>query len=446
MYPVFLVYSRLLPARLRYIFKHIFSNMLDITIAFTSDADEFIQFEGPKLNYSSSRFADELFFCAAPLLFEKGLKQQQIKVEQHENVPIFYINKSNSDLPFDPFAASFYLISRYEEYLSHTRDQFDRYPAEESLAYKNGFLQLPVVDIWALQLAKVLKKRFPNLHICPNKFKYIPTYDIDIAYSYRAKGVFRNLGGYLQTIRKRNWAKLGERSKVLLGMQPDPYDTYQWQFDLHKKYGLNPRYFFLMGEYSMYDKNISGHTLAYQELIRHIADFYDIGIHPSYQSNLDANTLRTEIRLLAQITKEEIKKSRQHYIKLKIPTTYQNFLEAGIEKDYTMGYPSQIGFRASTASSFDFYDISIEQHTPLRIFPFAIMDVTLREYLKMSPQEAIQTAQKIIQTIKSVNGMFITLWHNHTLSETDGWQGWREVYAKIVEYAASAPSEAQTER
>lgn len=191
----------------------------------------------------------------------------------------------------------------------------------------------------------------------------------------------------------------------------------------------------------MYDKNVSGLALSYQELIQHISDFYDMGIHPSYQSCFNLNILRSEIRLLAQITKEEIKKSRQHYIKLNVPTTYQNLLEMGIEKDYTMGYPSQIGFRASTASSFDFYDISIEQHTSLRIFPFSIMDVTLRDYLKLSPQEAVAAAQKIIDAAKTVNGMFIPIWHNHTLSEKDGWEGWRDVYTQIVEYAASLRGE-----
>lgn len=433
-----LIYSPLLTTRLRYIFEHIFTDMLGLELFFTTNRDTFASYEGAKLNYSSYQFDEELFFYATPLLFERGIKQQQIKVEWFNEMPIFYINKNNSDLPFDPFAASFFLISRYEEYLPHQRDEHDRFPAEASIAYKHHFLQLPIIDQWVIKLGEVLSTRYPALNISRKYYKFIATYDIDIAYAYKHKGILRNLGGYLQALRQPDLKiKLKERTRVLIGLDPDPYDTYELQKELQQKYAFSANYFFLVGEYNLYDKNISSQGLAYQQLIQSIADFYEVGIHPSYQSNFNINTLAQEVRCLADITKKEVRKSRQHYIKLKIPETYQNLLDLNINKDYTMGYASQIGFRAGTASSFWFYDLSLETPTKLRIFPYALMDVTLKDYLKLSPQEAIPIIEQLIKEVKAVQGIFCPIWHNHSLSEIHGWQGWLKVYEHLITLASN---------
>ena len=63
------------------------------------------------------------------------------------------------------------------------------------------------------------------------------------------------------------------------------------------------------------------------------------------------------------------------------------------------------------------------------------MDVTLQHYQKLSPQEGLTTLKQIIDTVRSVDGVFIPLWHNHSLSNKHGWEGWREVYEEMVKYA-----------
>ena len=102
-----------------------------------------------------------------------------------------------------------------------------------------------------------------------------------------------------------------------------------------------------------------------------------------------------------------------------------------------MGYPSQLGFRAGTASSFWFYDLSLETTTKLRIFPFVLMDVTLKDYLQLSPQAAMQQIAQLIDEVKLVKGVFCPIWHNHSLSETAGWEGWLQVYEYMVTLASA---------
>ena len=105
----------------------------------------------------------------------------------------------------------------------------------------------------------------------------------------------------------------------------------------------------------------------------------------------------------------------------------------GIKEDYSMGYASYPGFRAGTSSPFNFYDLAAEYETDLVIFPFAVMDVTLRQYLSLTPQEALDRIKNILQQVKQVEGTFLSLWHNESLSGQGIWKGWREVFEGMIE-------------
>ena len=121
------------------------------------------------------------------MLFEQGVNDLEINISKWDETPCFFKTGQNSSIPFDIFAASFYLISRYEEYLPHVRDTHERFTAEQSLAFRYYFLEKPVVDIWSLKLRKVLKERFPEYHFSEREFTYISTIDIDNAYAYKYK-------------------------------------------------------------------------------------------------------------------------------------------------------------------------------------------------------------------------------------------------------------------
>ena len=54
---------------------------------------------------------------------------------------------------------SFFLLSRYEEYLPHSKDQYGLYAHENSIAYKEGFLHQPLINIWLEDFRKLLEKK-----------------------------------------------------------------------------------------------------------------------------------------------------------------------------------------------------------------------------------------------------------------------------------------------
>ena len=102
-----------------------------------------------------------------------------------------------------------------------------------------------------------------------------------------------------------------------------------------------------------------------------------------------------------------------------------------------MGYASAIGFRASTCFPFKFYDLQEEKETNLLVYPFLVMDATLHNYLRLRPAQAMNHISKIIDEVKAVNGYFIPLWHNESLSEYGMWIGWRKVFEDMFAYAAT---------
>jgi hypothetical protein len=423
--------------RLQYTFKLMLTGLLGIDYTLTAKVGEFCSYEGMKFAYGKSiEDEDHLYLASAGLLFEKGITNPSIQsVEYDGEKALFPVYERNAALPYDPFSAAFFMVSRYEEYMPYRKDVYGRFTAQESHAHKLGFLRKPVVNIWARQLGLVLKKNFRSLEIHSPHYRFIPTYDIDQAWSYMGKGFVRTAGAYVKSLMLGDFNEILERSRVITGMQPDPFDTFDYQLNLQKLYHLRPIYFFLFAGYSEYDKNISVNYSKFRQLIKRIADYADTGIHPSYASNINLQVLESEIRGLSGVLNREIVNSRQHYLKLHLPETYRNIANFDITTDYTMGYASLPGFRAGICTPFQFYDIDLETVMPITVVPFAVMDGTLRDYMNTGPDQAIAIIHELIDVVKAYGGVFSSIWHNDSLSETGRWVGWRRVYEALVKHA-----------
>lgn len=427
-----LFYTNTITARVNYIVKFFFDDLLGVSYKITSNENEFKSFGGAKINYSKSRFNDEFYIEASDLLFEKNIREQNVVVDSFNEYKIFFKAKTNASLAFDIFAASFYLITRYEEYLTNTTDKYERFIATESLAFKNNFLHIPSINYWAKYLKTEIRTKYPSIIFSERKYSYISTIDVDNVYCYLGKGVLRTFGGYLKSLARRDFRAIRERTKVLLGKQTDPFDQYLYQLNIAEKYRLKMIYFLLFAKKSKYDGAVSPKSNKYKHLLNFLTKHAEIGIHPSFRSHKSYDTLVSEIQNLSKEIKKSITKSRQHFLKLKLPETYLNLIRTNIKEDYSMGYASHLGFRASTCTPFNFYDLKNEIETDLKIFPFAIMDVTLIHYMKLSPFEAFKYIKPIIDTIKTIDGLFISIWHDRVFSDKGEYNGWKKVYEEMI--------------
>ncbi len=430
-----LLYTTAYPPRVQYICQQVFTNWLGIQLDWTNDVLQYKNYIGFKLNYSTKALeTNDFLLPKSKLLFEGNLKNQPIFPIWYNKIPaLFAVSVPNAIFPFDLLATIFFHLSRYEEYLPFQADQHGRFPASESWAYQNDCLQLPIVDLLVIELKKALKKRFPSIVFKPQQFQFLPTYDIDMAWAFRHKGWKRNMGGYFNDLIKGQFTSLKNRIKTHLSLQKDPFQTFEWLDGRNRTFNLKPIYFFLLGDYATYDTNNLVTAKPFQQLIQTLAALYKIGIHPSYQSVGQQTIIDKEKQRLTEITQQTIHRSRQHFLKLHLPQTYRQLIQAGIQADYSMGYAMATGFRAGTSLPFYWYDLAAETSTNLSIHPFQVMEVTLKEYLKLSPEAAKIHVQQLIATTKSVNGVFCSLWHNSSFSELENWNEWENVYVDMLE-------------
>ena len=110
--------------------------------------------------------------------------------------------------------------------------------------------------------------------------------------------------------------------------------------------GIELLYFVLFSEWGPNDRNISPHSQALQRSVRHISDFASLGAHPSYRASKESDVLHDE-KALEALTKQKLEKSRQHFLRFRLPATYRQLRAAGIKQEYSMGYSTQTGWRAS---------------------------------------------------------------------------------------------------
>ncbi len=422
------IYCKQVTSRIDYVFQLFFEELLGVSYAFTTEKKNI------NLNYSDDYLPNVPTCVPHGIMQEQNIQNQVIISEKWNGLPIFFRTSGDKYLPFDLFAVAFYHVSRYEEYLPYQSDTHNRFTAEKSILFQMECLEMPIVNLYALQLKGILQKAFPDLVFQPRKFEYRSTIDIDQAWKYRNKGFLRNTLGFFRDLKDRKWPLLSERLKVLSGRISDPFFTFDFQDTIHQQHSTIVNYFILLGDYDTFDKNIFHQNQHFQHLIHRLEENtnYTIGIHPSYASNTNHKKMRLEVKRLEQILQREITVSRQHYLMHQFPTTYQRLIELGITEDHTMGYSTHLGFRAGIAAPFYFFDLSKNASTQLRLFPFCAMDITPLHYRQQSPEQAIITLEKMVNGLKDCGGLMISLWHNESLSENERWQGWRIVYERLI--------------
>lgn len=426
-----LVYTHKITPRLTYAFKHIVLRILNVPVSFTTTIEDFIAHDSMKISYTKTPLSSEFFIRSHELLFEQGLSDLDINVQDWGTTKCFFSTSDKSSLPFDIFAATFYLLSRYEEYLPQVKDEYGRFLATESLAFKAGFLHQPVVDIWAYKFKNALQKQFPDFEFPVRKYNIQPVIDVPMAYYFKEKGLLRTLGGAVNDLFTLKLKQFYRRFQSLAGFKRDPYDTFKWIVTKQKQTPNKFIVFFLIGEYSTYDKNININKKRFVSLIKYVGDYCKVGLKVSFLALDNMEILKKEKRTMEATTNYPLEASRHSFSKLNLPETYRNLIELEVKQDFTMGYINYMGFRAGTCTPFQFYDLDFEIQTPLQINPFNCVDYAFLK--RQSLLDKKEDLQRLIQEVKNVNGTFIPVFHNYAFSDLERWNGFRELFKMILE-------------
>lgn len=419
--------------RLLYITEWIFHQNIGISVKIIHSLEDFNDETGILINYGNNDCIEaDINIPDIGLLSQTGVNKHHIDSSYIRRHIEAYSDENNSTniFDFDLLSITFFLISRYEEYINPDYDSFGRYDSRHSVASKCGVLDRPVIDEWINQL-KAFIIREKNITIEDKIFRNYPTIDIDIPYAYRCKG-WKNIAALVRD------CCLFRKSRVQAILQflnggIDPFDTYQYLSDKLKNIDDRIIYFVLMRNHGKFDENHVVEKEVFNSLLDNIKVSNEIGLHPSIYSDGHLDRILYEKNKLEKITSSHIQRSRQHFLLLNVHYTYRILEEAGIKYDYSMQYPDAIGFRASTTLPFNWYDLIENRITGIKIYPGCIMDVTARNYLNVSPQRAIEISMKLKNRVKNVGGDFRWIWHNSSFSRAHGWEDWYAVFEALIE-------------
>lgn len=425
-----LVYADEKTPRLEYTVRLIFQQILGSEVEITTDFQRFELARLPKINYSDKQSGDELFLPPAPLLFSTGTAMPAVSPIISDGETGFFGTPPEAFLPFDPFASAFLIVSRMEEYTAPVKDQHGRFPAAESLLSKHHLLEKAVVNRWVRMIADKLEERVGHPIFKPRGFTFLSTIDVDNAWAYRNKGLLRTTASLAGKLFRGDFPAMKEHAGVLAGKIKDPYDNYGYLCESFRGQEEKIRFFFLLGDLARYDRQVSWKNSGFRGVVRDINRRFRAGLHPSYAASSDpsGSLLRLEKARLERITGKPAFASRFHFLRLRFPESYRQLAETGITDDFSMGYPDQPGFRSGICTPYYHYDLSQEQTTRLLIHPFQVMDVTLKQYLGLTPEEAIEKIKSLMEEVRYCGGTFCSIWHNESLSDKGTWKGYRRVF------------------
>ena len=424
-----LIYTHKITPRVTYISRQLFTQILGVEIRHTTSVEEFIKHKGPKITYTRQPLQNEFFIQSTDLLFQQGIEEIDIQMATWGDLPCFFTSNARSNIPFDILAASFYLLSRYEEYLPHVRDLHGRFPPAESLAFQQNFLRIPLVDLWANKLLEQLRERFPEILTDRKPYRFTPIIDVTTSHCYAHRGLFRGMAGLLLDLSHLRLKRIWERLRVSFNPALDPYDNFEQLISLEQQFKVRTMFFFQFAEYSTYDKNVSPNNNAFKYLIKSVADYCIVSLAVSYSAAAEPETLKDERKRLSAVIHRPVASARMRYNRVEIPNTYRNLVDAEFSRDFSMGYTHEIGFRASTCSPFFFYDIALETQQPIKICPFAFHDYALTRY---STEESLWSdLDAVFECVKSVKGRLIPVFSNELLG-SDHRLNWLELYEKLI--------------
>lgn len=356
-----------------------------------------------------------------------------------QSIPIIYgkdilaINESHIECGLDLFASSYFMLTRWEEYVINEKDAHGRFPSKESLAVKNGFINRPIVNEYIEFLWHLLKKLDYKGERKKLAFEIIPTHDIDELFFWTSKNRLKLPFKLLKSFQKYAEFKTGELVnsflKSLFDKTKDPYYQAVLNFiNNNKKQAYLPIFFFIAGGNTKYEGFYAIKSRRTQNLLSHILEQgQSIGIHPSYLSSGKEDLFFAEIEQLNNSSQTKIKHSRQHYLRYHSPETFSELEKIGIKYDSSMYYSDAPGFRNGICHPFPIYDFINRKTLAIKEMPLIVMDTSLENKSKKESEIIISD---LLNKVKTYNGQFVFLWHNSSTH----WSHWKNVEELFGKY------------
>ena len=372
-----------------------------------------------------------------------------IPLKTINNIPILFgeslITKENGQIIIhaDLIASTFFLISRYEECVRRdVRDEHGRFIGKESLPYKAGFLNRPIVEEYGALLRQCLRDAGLDAKEPQPGFSHIYlTHDVDQIWTW--DNYYRALRTVIRRCLKNEEDKLLPVKSVYNYKKYDPVYTFpellKWDGELKKKYAEKCQdIYFMMGceKKTTHDAGYFSNKKRTKDLTDYLIDSgAEIGIHTSYTAASNMDLFKSEVKNIEDLGSEKITKVRNHYLASKEPEDFRYYIDAGMTDDFTMGYADVAGFRLGTCRPVRWIDPVKLELTSLVMHPMTVMECTLdgKNYMNITDEEeAFITVRSLLSQIKKYNGEVVLLWHSPSVYDNKG-SYQRSLYLRVLE-------------
>ena len=394
------------------------------------------------------------FICNKQYLQKKNIpkkvlffEDQKNKYLAEKNLPVIYglpnLKKkklNGSDIfccGIDVFASSYFMLTRWEEYVNKRRDNHKRFSAMDSLAYKNNFLNRPIVNEYVFFLQSLIMSLGFSKKIKKREYETLITHDVDAPYKYTSWK--SGLVEIVKDITERKNPLQAFKNTLLkikhvLKITKDPYDTFDYLMNLSEKYGLRSFFFFMAKGNSHYDNRYSLTNPKIKALLNRIkCRGHFIGIHPSYNSFNDVNQFVKEKNELIKASKMDLNFGRQHFLRFEVPTTWQIWDDNNMKWESTLCYAEKEGFRCGVCYEFPVFNFLTRKKLKLYEKPLIMMEGSFATYQnQISKQVMIDRIVDLYKKVRKYNGTFVILWHNSSFN-TPSWNKYKGVYETILE-------------
>ncbi|SDC26030.1 DUF7033 domain-containing protein [Williamwhitmania taraxaci] len=336
-------------------------------------------------------------------------------------------------LPFDIFAAVFYMVSRYEEYLPFTPDVHGRFPSADSFTVKHGIYEIPIVDIWMARLAAEIKAIYPYLALRQTPIQPLVHIDVDNAFAHKGKGFVRTTGKIAAAIVHFQFKEATKIAAVALGFLQDSFNTYTQISNAVSAAKVEQMWYFHLGNLTKFDRPVSWKSRAIRAAMANVAEKGTVGIHPSYEAGLNLALLEEEVGRFVKIMGHRPEISRFHFLRFRFPESFRVLVAVGINHDYSIGFSDRVGYRAGTSRPFPFFDVQNNCAETLVLHPFVMMDSALNYQLRYTPALSVEKFSTLYSNQQNTGGEFGVVFHNEIVSGVAPWLGWDSYFYSIMQ-------------
>ncbi|MFC1594349.1 polysaccharide deacetylase family protein [Candidatus Omnitrophota bacterium] len=417
---------------------------LDYQIQESNKADYAIVLENKKQliirDHFFSRFEDNTTYLHIRNIPEQVMRaRNQFAVEA--DVPVIFgdaelaVTEDKIVCGADVFASSFFMLTRWEEYVHQARDIHNRFPAAESLAFKHDFLDRPVVNEYVEMLWNMLVALGCRQQKKEREFKIVLTHDVDEVRFWKnwkdASSKIKNRFMQTKDVRAA-WSLFREYVSVRNGTTKDPFDTFDMLMDMSESHQVRSHFYLMSATAGQHDHCDSIASVTMQELMNKIKQRgHIIGFHPSYNSYNKSELWQEEKEFFERTFGEVVKEGRQHYLRFEVPITWQLWDDNNMERDLTLGFPEREGFRCGTCFEYSAFNILTRKKLRVKESPLIAMESSFIDYQKTSVEKMDEKIRDLIKTTKLYNGNFVVLWHNSSLTIPPR-NAYKRVYENIL--------------